>query len=100
MCAEISQVFLLQQQKEHSVRNTQDINPATLRAIIKMKSMVKTKALLDFVTEDQILEVMILWQSNRKMDAARLLSAYTFPKWNLTTLQAIKILTSLESEWK
>lgn len=58
----------------------------------------KTDALKSFLTDEQILECMILFET-RKIDAARKLSAYMFPKWNITTIDAIEILKAIQKEW-
>ncbi len=60
--------------------------------------MKKTNALKDFANEEQILECLILFEGVRKMEAAKLLAAYMFPKWNITTLEAYKILQNVYNE--
>ena len=59
--------------------------------------MKNTKALKDFVTDDQILECLILFEC-RKMEAAKLLASYMFPKWRVSTLEAVKILINIQNE--
>ena len=58
----------------------------------------KTETLRDFLTDEQIMEVLILAE-NRKMEAARLLAAYMDHKWRLTTLEAVKLLCAIMREW-
>lgn len=57
-----------------------------------------TKALKDFATEEQILECLILFEQVRKMEAAKLLAVYMFPKCQVTTLEAYKILEKVYQE--
>lgn len=59
--------------------------------------MTNTKALKAFATDDQILECLILFEE-RKMEAAKLLASYMFPKWQVTTLEAVKILMNVQKE--
>lgn len=59
--------------------------------------MKHIKALRDFATDEQILECLILFEE-RKMDAAKLLASYMFPKWQITTLEAVNILTNVQKE--
>ncbi len=60
--------------------------------------MTNTKALRAFATDEQILECLILFEE-RKMEAAKLLAAYVFPKWKITTLEAVRILLNVYKEW-
>ncbi len=60
--------------------------------------MKNTNALKAFATDEQILECMLLFESN-KLDAAKLLAAYMFPKWQVSTLEAITILMNIQKEW-
>lgn len=60
--------------------------------------MTNTKALKDFATDDQILECLILFEA-RKMDAAKMLATYMFPKWKVSTLEAVNILMAVQKEW-
>lgn len=57
--------------------------------------MDKTKELRAFISDDDILECLILFE-NRKMDAAKLLASYVYPKWQITTLEAVKILIEVQ----
>jgi hypothetical protein len=59
--------------------------------------MTTSKALKDFLSDDEILEVLIMFQ-DRKMDAAKKLALLMFPKWNISTLDAVKILQALQNE--
>ena len=59
--------------------------------------MKHIKVLKDFATDEQILECLILFEE-RKMDAAKLLASYMFPKWQITTLEAVNILTNVQKE--
>ena len=61
--------------------------------------MTNTNALKDFATEEQILECLILFEQVRKMEAAKLLASYMFPKWQVTTLEAFGILQNVYKEW-
>lgn len=61
--------------------------------------MKYTKALKDFVTEEQILECLIMFEQIRRMDAARLLASYMSSKWQVTTLEAYTILENVYKEW-
>lgn len=56
-----------------------------------------TKALQRFLTDEQILEVMLLFE-NRKMEACRLLREYLFDKWQITMIQAVCILQNIQKE--
>ncbi len=61
--------------------------------------MTNIKALKSFVSDDQILECLILFET-RQMDAGKLLSSYMAPKWsNISTLDAVKILSSVQKEF-
>ncbi len=60
--------------------------------------MENTKALKAFATEEEILECLILFEE-RKMEAAKLLASYMFPKWQVSTLEAVKILLAVQKEW-
>jgi hypothetical protein len=61
--------------------------------------MTNTNALKDFATEEQILECLILFEQVRKMEAAKLLASYMFPKWQVSTLEAFGILQNVYKEW-
>jgi len=56
-----------------------------------------TKALQRFLTDEQILEVMLLFE-NRKMEACLLLREYLFDKWQITMIQAVGILQNIQKE--
>lgn len=60
--------------------------------------MTNTKALQRFLSDEQILEVLVKFQ-DRKIDACRLLQAYLDEKWQLTTIQAMGILQRIHLEW-
>ncbi len=51
------------------------------------------------ITDDQILDVLILFES-RQMDAAKQLRALMFDKWNISTLHAHTIIVELKKELK
>lgn len=59
--------------------------------------MKSANALKAFITDDKIIECLILFES-RKMDAAKLLCSYMANKWQITTLQAVEILTKIKQE--
>ena len=61
--------------------------------------MTNTEALKAFATDEQILECLVLYDGLRKMEAAKLLSAYMHPKWMVTTLEAYGILQNVYKEW-
>jgi hypothetical protein len=67
--------------------------------MINKIEMKNTKALKYFATEEQILECLILFEQVRKMEAAKLLASYMFPKWQVTTLEAFGILQNVYKEW-
>lgn len=58
-----------------------------------------TEAMLSFVTDEQLLECLILYET-RKMDAAKLLKEYMFPKWQVTTLEAVRMLMNCYTEFQ
>ncbi len=60
--------------------------------------MKNTKLLKDFATDEQILECLILFEE-RKLEASKLLATYMFPKWRVTTLEALGILQNVYKEW-
>lgn len=60
----------------------------------------KTQALQDFLTDDQILEVLLLFDKTRKIQACKLLQKYMAPKWEITVLQAMDILQAVQKEWE
>jgi hypothetical protein len=59
--------------------------------------MKATNEFRKFATDEQILECLILFET-RKMDAAKLLSAYVAPKWGITTLEAVAFLKKMAEE--
>ena len=61
--------------------------------------MKHTETLKSFITDDQILECLIMFSNNRKMEASRLLSYYLLNKWQITTLEAVSILQNIQKEW-
>jgi len=61
--------------------------------------LTKTEAIRDFLTDEQIMEVLILAE-NRRMEAARLMAEYMDTKWRLTTLEAVKLLCAIMREWE
>lgn len=63
-----------------------------------MRKMKKTKALRNFLTDDQILEVLIKFET-RKVEACGMLKEMIFDKWQITTLQAMGILQNIQKEW-
>lgn len=60
--------------------------------------MNKTKLALEFVSENDLLEILLKWESNRKLDACRHLRDVT-NGW-LDTLGAMKLLEEIAKEWK
>jgi len=60
--------------------------------------MKNTKALKGFVTDEEIMECLILFEK-RKLEASKLLAAYMYPKWQVTTLEALGILENVHKEW-
>lgn len=61
--------------------------------------MENTKKLQKFVTDEQILECLILFDNGRKMEASRILVSYLFEKWQVETLEAFGILQNVHKEW-
>lgn len=61
--------------------------------------MTKTEALRGFLSDDEILDVVILYKS-RKMEAAKNLASLMFPKWQISTLEAVNILEEVSKEFK
>jgi len=59
--------------------------------------MTNTEALRAFVTDEELLECLILFEA-KKIDASKLLASYMFPKWQVTTLEAFGILTNVKKE--
>lgn len=55
------------------------------------------KSLKLYLTDEQILECLILFEK-RKIDAAKKLCAYLYPKRIIPTLEGVKILTELQKE--
>ncbi len=60
--------------------------------------MGNTNFLKKFVTDDQILECLILFDKSRKMEASKLLAYYMLPKKKVTTLEAYNLLQGLYNE--
>jgi len=60
--------------------------------------MKNTEALKKFATDEEIMECLILFQE-RKLEASKLLAVYMFPKWQVTTLEALGILQNVYKEW-
>jgi len=58
---------------------------------------IQVNDLREILTDDEILNVLILFQS-RKIDACRALSYAVFPKWNITVLEAMSILQKLNND--
>lgn len=60
--------------------------------------MKNTEALKQFVTEEEILSILILFES-RKLAAANKLKELMWDKWQVTTLQALGILQNVSKEF-
>lgn len=61
--------------------------------------MTKTRALNKFLTDDQILELLVKFETSRHK-ASKMLQEYMFNKWNLTILGAMAILKHVSDQWK
>lgn len=61
--------------------------------------MKTTNALKEFITEDQILEVLESVLDGRKLQASNLLKGFMWDKWNLTDLEANNFVQKLAQEW-
>jgi len=55
------------------------------------------QALQSFITDEQILEVMIKFEA-RKVEACKMLQEMMFDKWRITVLEAMGILQSIQKE--
>lgn len=60
--------------------------------------MKNTAALQSLITDEQILECLILFET-RRMDASKLLAAYLYDKWQISTINAHGILLNIKKEW-
>jgi hypothetical protein len=60
--------------------------------------MTNTKALQGLVKDEEILECLIMFEK-RKLEAAKMLAGYLFPKWRVTNLEALGILQNIDKEW-
>lgn len=56
-----------------------------------------TQLLQQFITDEQILEVMIMYQ-DRKIAACNLLRQHLSSKWQVTVLEALGILQHIQKE--
>ena len=61
--------------------------------------MENTLLLKRFATEEQILECLILFET-RKMEAAKQLAFYMYPKWQVSTIEAVNLLLNIQKEWE
>jgi len=61
--------------------------------------MTNIEALKGFITEDQILQVLIDYKK-RKLQGAETLMTFLFDKWKITTIEAIKIIEKIEKEFE
>ena len=61
--------------------------------------MENINALKSFITDEQILELLIKYEDGSKMDACRMLQGYLFPKWQTTTLECIGIMQNIYKEF-
>ncbi|MFZ1786848.1 MAG: hypothetical protein WAT92_00995 [Saprospiraceae bacterium] len=61
--------------------------------------MTKTEALKGFINDEQILEVLIKFET-RKLDACGLLQEYMFPKWQITKLEAMQMILDVQKEFQ
>ena len=57
--------------------------------------MQTTKALQDFLDDDQILEVAELASNKRSLEAARLLQYFLIEKWNISTIDAVSMVKKI-----
>jgi len=64
-----------------------------------MSTESTSKLLSKFLTEDQILEVVIA-SDEGLMSSARRLQAYMCHKWNLPTLHAVELVKKIREEFK
>ena len=55
------------------------------------------QALQSFITDEQILEVMIKFET-RKVEACKMLQEMMFDKWRITVLEAMGILQNIQKE--
>ena len=60
--------------------------------------MTNTELLKGFLKDDEILETLIVFKE-RKMKGCETLKALLFPKWKITTLEAMGILQKVEKEF-
>ena len=60
--------------------------------------MTNTEALKGFITEDEILQVLIDYKE-RKLQGAETLKTLLFDKWRITTIEAIGIIQGIEKEF-
>ena len=60
--------------------------------------LTNTQALKRFITEDQILECMIEYETSR-VEGAKLLRNLIFDEWRITTTEAMGILHNIQKEW-
>lgn len=60
--------------------------------------MNKIESLKSFLTDDQILECLVLFDDS-KIEGSKLLRSFLFDKWRITTVEAIKIMQDIHSEF-
>lgn len=61
-------------------------------------NMPVIRSLEKFITQEQILECLIKYENNRKMEAAKLLQYYMINKWIVTVLEAVNLLKAAYNE--
>lgn len=59
--------------------------------------MTNIQALQSFITDEQILEVMIKFET-RKVEACKMLQKMLFDKWQITMFEAMGILQNIQKE--
>lgn len=62
-----------------------------------MKPTPNIQALKSFISDEQILEVMIKFET-RKIEACKMLQEMMFDKWRITILEAMGILQNIAKE--
>lgn len=61
--------------------------------------MEYTNSLKSFLTDDQILDCLLLFNDGNKVEAAKLLRSYLFDKWIVNVSQAMSILIAVNKEF-
>lgn len=61
--------------------------------------MKNTQALRKFLTSDQILDILVKYDT-RKMEAVEMLQEALGDKWRITKLEGMGILSNVSKEWE